>query len=584
MNGVGLSMDTPNPLRGSGKGIIGDIIADGADPAGTQYFATVLQNIDNPSDEEIKVEADKLIISDLEAVSEMILPANPQKKQIPADTSEVFDLGKAPDFSLQADLEVALVVPNTPEVIDLEKTPNTILQGNLLAPDNVRTLNPSLTVDPEVRANASLNAEQAISVERVLTPEDPVAIPLIVDVVNSLQNTKKIVPQVSLNGMPKFSEKLDQTIQPLVDEADVAERIMLQSKAVSKSFPVGAMDEIDVAAAKAADPALLAKAADPVLVAKAADPVLVAKASEAKIDKLDKNTVSSSVAKPSSDTEAKSPISKVMTDTDALKWKNLRPVEMVMGNAASPKDAGQAPLNDSGTGKNDRSNSALMLDASQVSPPETADRKVFSLKINPDGTNVVVGREQASAEANLAPPAQTSGKAEPQFERAAIQNSQNSMAHSASNPLPVLRAAIALNTRDAQWGAKLVAQIEKMHSDGVARYDISLRPKNLGDMQISLEFKGEEAQVRIVTETTSASRVLIGAEDRLSQMLDAAGFRLASFSASMDGGVGQGLGQQGKQKQQSTPGDNKHRNRGADTGANVERTSQLHNGMVNVIA
>ena len=563
MNGVGLSMDTPNPLRGSGKGIIGDIIADGADPAGTQYFATVLQNIDNPSDEEIKVEADKLIISDLEAVSEMILPANPQKKQIPADTSEVFDLGKAPDFSLQADLEVALVVPNTPEVIDLEKTPNTILQGNLLAPDNVRTLNPSLTVDPEVRANASLNAEQAISVERVLAPEDPVAIPLIVDVVNPPQNTKKIVPQVSLNGMPKFSEKLDQTIQPLADEADVAERIMLQSKAVSKSFPVGAMDEIDVAAAKAADP------------------VLVAKASEAKIDKLDKNTVSSGVAKPSSDTEAKSPISKVMTDTDALKWKNLRPVEMVMGNAASPKDAGQAPLNDSGTGKNDRSNSALMLDASQVSPPETADRKVFSLKINPDGTNVVAGREQASVEANLA---QTSVRAEPQSQRVAIQNSQNSMAHSASNPLPVLRAAIALNTRDAQWGAKLVAQIEKMHSDGVARYDISLRPKNLGDMQISLEFKGEEAQVRIVTETTSASRVLIGAEDRLSQMLDAAGFRLASFSASMDGGVGQGLGQQGKQKQQSTPGDNKHRNRGADTGANVERTSQLHNGMVNVIA
>ena len=547
MNGVGLSMDTPNPLRGGGKGIIGDIIADGADPAGTQYFATVLQNIDNPSDEKIKVEADKLIIPDLEVVSELVLPANPQRKQIQADTSEVFNLGKAPDFSLQADLEVALVAPYTPEALDLEKTPNIIMQGNPRAPDTVRTLNPSLTLDPEVRANASLNVEQAKSVERVLMPEDPIAIPLIVDVVNSPQNTKKTVPQVSLNEMPKFNEKLDQTIQPLADEADVA----------------------------------AAKAVDPALVAKAVDPALVAKASEAKIGKLDKNTVSSSVAKPSSDTEANSPISKVMTDTDALKWKNLRPVEMVMGNAASPKDTGQAPSNDSGTGKNDRSNSALILDASQVSPPETADRKVFSLKINPDGTNVVAGREQASVEANLA---QTSVRAEPQSQRVAIQNSQNSLAHSASNPLPVLRAAIALNTRDAQWGAKLVAQIEKMHSDGVARYDISLRPKNLGDMQISLEFKGEEAQVRIVTETTSASRVLIGAEDRLSQMLDAAGFRLASFSASMDGGVGQGLGQQGKQKQQSTPGDNKHRNRGADTDANVERTSQLHNGMVNVIA
>jgi len=565
MNGVGLSMDTPNPLRGSGKGIIGDIIADGADPAGTQYFATVLQNIDNPSDEKIKVEADKLIISDLEAVSELVLPANPQKKQIQADTSEVFNLSKAPDFSVQADLEVALVAPNTPEAIDLEKTPNIIMQGNPRAPDTVRTLNPSLTLDPEVRANASLNVEQAILIERVLPPEDPIAIPLIVDVVNSPQNTKKTVPQVSLNGMPKFNEKLDQTIQPLSDEADVA-----AAKAVDPAL-----------VAKAVDPALVAKAVDPALVAKAVDPALVAKASEAKIDKLGKNTVSSSVAKPSSDTEANSPISKVMTDTDALKWKNLRPLEMVMGNAVSPKDAGQAPSNDSGTRKNDRSNSALILDASQVSPPETADRKVFSLKINPDGTNVVAGREQASVEANLA---QTSVRAEPQSQRVAIQNSQNSLAHSASNPLPVLRAAIALNTRDAQWGAKLVAQIEKMHSDGVARYDISLRPKNLGDMQISLEFKGEEAQVRIVTETTSASRVLIGAEDRLSQMLDAAGFRLASFSASMDGGVGQGLGQQGKQKQQSTPGDNKHRNRGADTDANVERTSQLHNGMVNVIA
>jgi hypothetical protein len=162
MNGVGLSMDTPNPLRGSGKGIIGDIIADGADPAGTQYFATVLQNIDNPSDEKIKVEADKLIIPDLEVVSELVLPANPQRKQIQADTSEVFNLGKAPNFSLQADLEVALVAPNTPEAIDLEKTPNIIMQGNPRAPDTVRTLNPSLTLDPEVRANASLNVEQAI--------------------------------------------------------------------------------------------------------------------------------------------------------------------------------------------------------------------------------------------------------------------------------------------------------------------------------------------------------------------------------------------------------------------------------------
>ncbi|AII86329.1 flagellar hook-length control protein FliK [Planktomarina temperata] len=148
--------------------------------------------------------------------------------------------------------------------------------------------------------------------------------------------------------------------------------------------------------------------------------------------------------------------------------------------------------------------------------------------------------------------------------------------------LQTFASALVLNTRDVQWGQRLVAQIEKLSSNGEGKLELSLRPKNLGDMHISLEFKGDEAQVRIVTETSAASRVLIGAEDRLAQMLDAAGFKLSSLSASSEGGLGQGLGQHTRQKQQSTPGGTK--NRDTETGADSKRTGESHNGTVNVIA
>ena len=148
--------------------------------------------------------------------------------------------------------------------------------------------------------------------------------------------------------------------------------------------------------------------------------------------------------------------------------------------------------------------------------------------------------------------------------------------------LQTFASAVVLNTRDVQWGQRLVAQIERISSNGEGKLDLSLRPKNLGDMHISLEFKGDETQVRIITETSAASRVLIGAEDRLAQLLDAAGFKLSTFSASSEGGLGQGLGQHTRQKQQSTPGGTK--NRDTETGANSKHSGESHNGTVNVIA
>ncbi|CRK76125.1 Flagellar hook-length control protein FliK [Nereida ignava] len=148
------------------------------------------------------------------------------------------------------------------------------------------------------------------------------------------------------------------------------------------------------------------------------------------------------------------------------------------------------------------------------------------------------------------------------------------------------KAALALSLRDAQWGQRLVAQIQKMHTEGSARYEISLRPKNLGDMNVTLEVRGEETQVRIVTETTAASRVLIGAENRLSQMLDAAGFKLSSLSASMGASshLGNGQGQSSsKHKQHDMPGKSKMR-QGAAPEVTAHRTNATQSGAVNVLA
>ena len=245
----------------------------------------------------------------------------------------------------------------------------------------------------------------------------------------------------------------------------------------------------------------------------------------------------------------------------------------------------------------------LVPKESMPKEPKNGERQVFSLKIDPE-TQSKGGPARSEPESPKEVPSKTEQhhnsvtppRIDSQSQGAMLtsttvgaiaerNSSLNTTSHG-SQPggerLPPLAAAMVLNTRDVQWGQRLVAQIERISSNGEGKLELSLRPKNLGDMHITLDFKGDETQVRIVTETNAASRVLIGAEDRLAQMLDAAGFKLSTFSASSDGGLGQGLGQHSRQKQQATPGGSK--NRDTETGVKSERSGESHNGTVNVIA
>jgi len=294
---------------------------------------------------------------------------------------------------------------------------------------------------------------------------------------------------------------------------------------------------------------------------------------------------------------------KYLTNTNTLKRKNHHSTQSVKSEQplqTAPNRGDAIPHTRS---ENEATEAAAALANLPSKETKNGERQVFSLKIQsePKDTRSSV-RSEAHIQTDSAlkleqnPNSTTPTRVDSQppgatptpitFEslgdRNMSQNIKELATQTGGERLQTFASALVLNTRDVQWGQRLVAQIEKLSSNGEGKLELSLRPKNLGDMHISLEFKGDEAQVRIVTETSAASRVLIGTEDRLAQMLDAAGFKLSSLSASSEGGLGQGLGQHTRQKQQSTPGSTK--NRDTETGANSKRTGESHNGTVNVIA
>ena len=292
-----------------------------------------------------------------------------------------------------------------------------------------------------------------------------------------------------------------------------------------------------------------------------------------------------------------------LTNTNTLKQKNHHSTQSVKSDQPLQTAPNRGDAIPHASSENEAMEAAAALANLPSKETKNGERQVFSLKIQsePKDTRSSVRSEahiqtDSSLKLEQNPNSTTPTRVDSQppgatptpitFEslgdRNMSQNIKELANQTGAERLQTFASAVVLNTRDVQWGQRLVAQIERISSNGEGKLDLSLRPKNLGDMHISLEFKGDETQVRIITETSAASRVLIGAEDRLAQMLDAAGFKLSTFSASSEGGLGQGLGQHTRQKQQSTPGGTK--NRDTETGANSKRSGESHNGTVNVIA
>ena len=581
MNDLGLNLDGPKPL----KGVLNVLGSGAVAPHGGQKFATVLENrvqsdlsqveaaLENrepvvtqpaakftwtPPINEIEVpgttahhSVDPIIDAEILPDSSMPNMETSAKRDavqpiLQEQPAKLLDLAEKSELKTETDADISLGTPATQAQYNSEPNPTEPLDAVRFEPD-----------------------DNAAPAESSPTIEAPVATPHILDTPDSIKDHKQplTVPYDATQTDPKVIAKPD-TIPHIMAKTDQNLKVSEAVKPPQKQM----MEVVEVAPSRLTP--------------------------DAKLDITNKP-----MTPESGRLETVTPPVKHLTNTTTLKQKNHTSTQSVKSEQPLQTVPTRREAIPDARSENEAIDAAAALANLASKETKNGERQVFSLKIDSEPKDT---RGSVRGEAHIQPEpvpkieqnrnsttltrldSQQQGAAptpttfESLGDRNMSQNIKELATQTGGERLQTFASALVLNTRDVQWGQRLVAQIEKLSSNGEGKLELSLRPKNLGDMHISLEFKGDEAQVRIVTETSAASRVLIGAEDRLAQMLDAAGFKLSSLSASSEGGLGQGLGQHTRQKQQSTPGSTK--NRDTETGANSKRTGESHNGTVNVIA
>ena len=105
-----------------------------------------------------------------------------------------------------------------------------------------------------------------------------------------------------------------------------------------------------------------------------------------------------------------------------------------------------------------------------------------------------------------------------------------------------------LNMLSRNWGNKLIDKIEKSIVDGIEQLEISLTPRSLGRLNVTINLHDTIAKINIVAESASAAALLGEAEQKLSQMMEASGLKLASLQTLTQqfGGNHRGKGQEHK--------------------------------------
>ena len=86
-----------------------------------------------------------------------------------------------------------------------------------------------------------------------------------------------------------------------------------------------------------------------------------------------------------------------------------------------------------------------------------------------------------------------------------------------------------LNMLSKSWGNKLIEKIEKSIVDGVEEIEISLTPKSLGRLNVTINMQDTVAKISITAESANAAALLADAGSKLSQMMEVSGLKLASL-------------------------------------------------------
>ena len=138
-----------------------------------------------------------------------------------------------------------------------------------------------------------------------------------------------------------------------------------------------------------------------------------------------------------------------------------------------------------------------------------------------------------------------------------------------------------LNMADKAWKEALVRKVEMQLKEGSKTLDISLNPKQLGRMTVSINISGDDASVQISTETSSAANILLESESKLAQMMQEIGLRLNLLQANLSGKHEKQTKQDenGKNLAKKTPDPSTDGN-----GLNETDFKKLDNSILNIVA
>lgn len=172
--------------------------------------------------------------------------------------------------------------------------------------------------------------------------------------------------------------------------------------------------------------------------------------------------------------------------------------------------------------------SPLMPDAAGQVPETTALRP----KANPATADIPTEARSAKPEPDTATPSAPVDP-EPAPSRLSPDVAAQLQTAAPSQPAPTANP-VALNRPG--WEGTVTDRILAELSEDGSRIDLDLTPEHLGKLRISLEMVDGRAQIRFITETPEAARLIQQSEHRLSESLSRAGLSLgAQDSSSRDG-------------------------------------------------
>ena len=111
-------------------------------------------------------------------------------------------------------------------------------------------------------------------------------------------------------------------------------------------------------------------------------------------------------------------------------------------------------------------------------------------------------------------------------------NRQSSQPLRTSSPLSAIQK---LDMADKAWKEALLRRVEMQLKDGGKTLDLSLNPKQLGRMTVSINMVGDDTSIQISTETSAAATLLLESESKLAQMMHEIGLRLNLLQAGLSG-------------------------------------------------